>query len=298
MDQQENNINSMQRVAAENVAGNKFGFVVLHYLVDQETIQCVASILAHCPGCPVVVVDNASNNGSFERVMEQYENVEGVYLLSNDMNRGFAVGNNVGYSFCRQKLGCNYVATCNNDLIVQDDDFVHSAINDFKKNDCGVIGPSIISLKNGSEQNPADNLLTSKWQVLKRIVRYRYELLRTYVGPRERVALETGTLTKSYTASKNPRIVEKLHGACLIFTPAFVLAFAEAFDPRTFLYVEEDILAIRCRQAGLSMLFDPRIHVMHEEDASTEEMVKAGVTKERFVLKENIKSLKVLAQYF
>lgn len=51
-----------------------FGFVVLHYLVDDATTQCVESIREHCAGGDyhIVVVDNDSANGSHERLQERY----------------------------------------------------------------------------------------------------------------------------------------------------------------------------------------------------------------------------------
>ncbi len=71
-----------------------FGFVVLHYLVDDATAQCVDSILEYCGGesCRIVIVDNDSANGSFERLQARYAETPGVTLLHNAANEGFARG--------------------------------------------------------------------------------------------------------------------------------------------------------------------------------------------------------------
>lgn len=55
----------------------RFGFVVLHYLVDATTMQCVESIHEHCAGSDyhIVVVDNDSANGSFERLQADRKSV-------------------------------------------------------------------------------------------------------------------------------------------------------------------------------------------------------------------------------
>ncbi|RYQ41326.1 glycosyltransferase [Bifidobacterium pseudolongum] len=282
-----------------NADPERFGFVVLHYLAAKETMQCVDSIRCNCPGCPIVIVDNASHNGSFETVVRSYEHIDNVYLLSNDRNYGFAMGNNVGYHYCRQTLDCGYIAICNNDLIVNDADFVEKCRLDYETYRCGVIGPSIVSLRDGHEQNPAVGLLSSRRQVVKRILRYRCELLLTYLcwGHKQNQEVNSINVDANHNAG-HVRTIDKLHGACLVFTPPFIEHFDDAFDPRTFLYVEEDILAIRCLRAGLSMLFDPRIRVSHEEDVSTEQMMDNGIKKKRFVLRENIKSLHILNQYF
>lgn len=74
--------------------------------------------------------------------------------------------------------------------------------------------------------------------------------------------------------------------------------FEQAFDPGTFLYLEEDILYMRCRQAGLTMYFDPRILARRAEDVSTDHMTGFSPRrKEMQYLQRHRESLKVLERY-
>ncbi len=90
----------------------------------------------------------------------------------------------------------------------------------------------------------------------------------------------------------------KLHGACFVFTPAFVKQFSCAFDSGTFLYFEEDILLMRCRTRHLTMWYDKRIRVDHMEDVSTDQMMRKDERRKMiFTLSNYVKSLKVLRNY-
>ena len=140
----------------------RFGFVVLHYLVDEVTVQCVESIRRCCAGDDYeIVVDNDSANGSYERLQQRYAGADHVTLLHNAHNEGFARGNNVGYEHCRRQLHCDYIVTINNDAMIDCDRFVELCVEDYRERHCGVIGPDIISGKDGSHANPVNGVYDS-----------------------------------------------------------------------------------------------------------------------------------------
>ena len=131
-----------------------FGVVVLHYLVDEETTQCVESIRKHCASAvaagqqyKIVIVDNDSANGSYERLCQRYGSDDDIVLLHNHTNEGFARGNNIGYAYCRAQLGCDYIVTLNNDVVLADDNCIRQSVEDYAATGCAVIGPDIISGK-------------------------------------------------------------------------------------------------------------------------------------------------------
>lgn len=290
---------------------SRFGFVVLHYLADDATMDCVESIKAHCTDghATIVVIDNNSANGSFERLQQRYREDPMVVLLHNARNEGFARGNNTGYEYCRNTLHCDYIVTMNNDAIVECDDFMALCEEDVAHNpQCGVIGPDIVSGKNGSHSNPIYSIIDTHAEVQRQIRRFNVILLLLHMHLFKPLTQLKAKLTHANidalpehvntTADAIPGKPYKLHGACFIFTPAFVKHFSQAFDSNTFLYFEEDILLMRCRQAGLTMLYDKRIHVKHAEDVSTDQMMKEDERKKMiFTLNNYVKSLHVLEQY-
>lgn len=287
----------------------RFGFVVLHYLVDDATVACVESIRQRCPGAAIVVVDNNSANGSHERLQQRYAADSAVTLLHNDSNEGFARGNNTGYEYARNELHCDFIVTMNNDATVACDDFPALCEEDARRDpSVGVIGPDIVSGRNGSHSNPIYSIIDTRAEVKRQIRRFRVILfllhlrlfrpltqLKAKLTHRDAEALPEHVNT---TADAVPGKPYKLHGACFVFTPAFVKRFAQAFDPGTFLYFEEDILLMRCREAGLGMLYDKRLRVDHLEDVSTDRMLRQDERRKMiFTLRNYVRSLKVMERY-
>ena len=72
-------------------------FVILHYLSEKMTIECIDQLekIKGTSDINIVVVDNASANGSGKRLKERYEKTSYCTVLLNAENMGFAKGNNV-----------------------------------------------------------------------------------------------------------------------------------------------------------------------------------------------------------
>ena len=287
----------------ENV---RFGFVILHYLVDEATERCSSSIRSSCKAYnyAIVVVDNNSSNGSYELLLSKYEKDDDIVFIHNEENMGFARGNNIGYEYCKNKLKCDYIVTINNDARVIDVNIIPKAVKDYECTKCGVIGPCILSEKTHKSQNPIYYICNTEERVrkMRHYISVHLPLLYLRID-----APITKAKRKAFTLLKKQNIPfeqmtndeeYKLHGSCLIFTPAFLRIFNEPFDSRTFLYLEEDILFLRCKKNGLTMLYDPDIAVVHEEDVSTDYQVKNDDRMKRIrYLKNQRESLKVLSEY-
>lgn len=59
----------------------RFCFVILHYMTAFDTIECIESIKLLNTVCQIVVVDNASNNGSIETIEEKYSEDKNIYII-------------------------------------------------------------------------------------------------------------------------------------------------------------------------------------------------------------------------
>jgi GT2 family glycosyltransferase len=70
--------------------------VVVHYRDADSTLRCVDSLLRQRPGPPVVVVDNASPDGSGERLAELVLDRPQVQYWRSPHNGGFGAGCNRG----------------------------------------------------------------------------------------------------------------------------------------------------------------------------------------------------------
>lgn len=289
----------------------KMGFVILHYNAIRETIDCVNSIESKLDieDYAIVIVDNASSNGTGKKLQEMYDNSDRITVIVNDTNLGFARGNNVGYKYAKEKLSCQFVCVMNNDTLIIQDDFYEALKAEYDNSSFGILGPRIV-LKNGKDNGlyvkfPSLEFMREELKLNKRdifLMKWHldhfvtaYKLARNYIYKilkKQKPSRYGQFFSDEGTMDRHDSVV--LHGCCLIFSPEYAKHYEEAFNPETFLFREEDLLYIRCKKAGLPMIYNPKVLIKHLEDASTDTVVKKNRAKIVFQMKHQVKSLAVV----
>lgn len=87
-----------------------------------------------------------------------------------------------------------------------------------------------------------------------------------------------------------------LHGCCLVFSPVYIENYQEAFNPKTFLYKEEELLYLRCKNRGLKTIYNPDLFIKHLEDASTNSILENSRVKRIRWAKNQMDSLNVVIE--
>jgi len=102
-------------------------------------LKCVASILEQrvAGGVEIIVVDNASSDGSPDAVAEQFP---AVRVLRNDKNYGFAKGNNIGIA----ASSGDFLFLINSDVVVRPGCFEAMLGYLAQHPGIGVLGPRIV----------------------------------------------------------------------------------------------------------------------------------------------------------
>lgn len=98
--------------------------VVLNWRAADETIKCVDSLLRFAKHLTsIVVVDNNSEDGSYEKLQSYYLKKSGnVYVVNSDCNNGYAGGNNFGLRFALLNIkDIDYFWIVNNDAYILED---------------------------------------------------------------------------------------------------------------------------------------------------------------------------------
>lgn len=281
----------------------KIGFVILHYLVFETTKKCVESILEsvdtnrYC----VIIVDNGSGNGSGEKLQALYQEYDNITVILNSQNLGFARGNNVGFKYAKEIEKCNFICMMNNDTILEQKDFSHNIVKEYKNYDCAVIGPQVLM---------SDNTVTLKARKLGTVKMYQRELFRIQIAefmigfgidisifPKLVRKIFKKEIKAYFSVTVENEIIENvvLEGCCLIFTPAYLRMF-DGIDDRTFMYREEELLYVRLMKHHLKSLYSEKLHIKHLEDVSTDSALTTDRKKKKFKYKNEIKSLKILVQ--
>lgn len=277
----------------------KLTFVILHYIVIEDTIECVESMLNNIDdNFNIVIVDNGSPNKSGEILRKKYAAQKRVHVILNKDNDGFARGNNVGYRFAKIDLKSNFIVLINNDTVIKQHDFVELVISKYKQVGFHVMGPDVISMIDNGHQNPQRIVGLSKKELVVNSFLIVFFLILNYLrieGYVRRIKrfINKSDKPKKVVSYKCEQLNVQLHGSCLIFSPKFIEIF-EGLCEKTFMYMEEDILNFQLRKSNLISFYTPDLTIYHKEDSSTNVTHDLDFMKRRFKYKNVLKSSKVL----
>lgn len=288
----------------------KVTFVILHYMALEETKECVASILNNVDydNYKIVIVDNKSPNNTGIKLKEIYFNNNQITVILSDKNLGFAQGNNLGYKYAKETLKSDFVILINNDTIIKQSEFINIALDMFNKESYYVLGPDIISTQGENlHQNPVRLVGVTKKELKRRIrnIKIKYAIKCFIFNTKsEKLFEKFNVILKKLIKIKkednvNRYYLEKrenvqLHGACIILSSLYIENFDYAFYPKTYMYMEEDILYYLCKKNRFKTIYNPEMKIYHKEDASTDMLIKSNIKKVIFVLKHSKNSAKVL----
>ena len=206
---------------------------------------CLASITEETEAShEVIVVDNASSDGSAEMVAAEFPEVR---LIANAENRGFAAANNQGLAIAR---GRNLLLL-NPDTVVLDRAIDRMLEWLGRHPEVGCVGcqsrtdPETVQITGFADLTPA-NLAISELG-LNRFASFWSRLGRPFYDGWDRTT---------------PRIVEVVSGMFML-VPRRVLETVGPLDERFFIYAEEADWCRRIRAAGWICAFEPSARILH-----------------------------------
>lgn len=280
-------------------------FVVLHYMVKDITVKCVETIKERIDteNYCIIIVDNASNNGTGVEITKKYENDKNVKVIINKSNLGFAKGNNVGYMYAKTYCNPDYIIMLNNDVFINNYDLKQCLDRKYLQCQFAVLGPLILTRDGKCNINPVRDTPIKRREVEKNIKMYKrilflskYHLLTVYTVLSNIIHSVINCVSTKKKSVKNYMLEKRnvqLHGCFWAFSRKFIEKF-DGLDDRTFLYMEEDILYKHMLENKMLMIYCPDIVVYHEEDASTNSMYKKQKEKIKMTYSNYIESAQVL----
>jgi len=272
----------------------KFGVIILNYLAYQDTINCVNDFLnqnLNGDSLKIAIVDNFSYNESIEKLKEEFKDNENIKIARTDKNLGFANGNNYGYEMLK-KYDCDFYIISNDDILIKNQSLFNWIKEEYSSNRFAVLGPDIYAPKINMHQNPNPNKFDCKYLRLKifyyqQKLKYFFIKINPFYNKKE-IYFDSGEIYKQTANDKT------LHGAFQIFSKDYFEYYDEPYDKRTFLYVEEDLLKLRCKSKNLDMIYSPSFTVEHLQETATNIVNKNNNRKKiLFRLKHFIKSFKI-----
>ena len=119
------------------------GIIIINWNGLSDTLACLQSIEKHntYPNTNIYIVDNNSTESLDALFNFQQNSKLNLTIIKNNVNEGFAKGNNIGVD-CAIKNGCNYILLLNNDTVLVEETF-YNLITAYKKSNFEVLGVKI-----------------------------------------------------------------------------------------------------------------------------------------------------------
>ena len=267
-------------------------FVILHYNNIDETMECLDSLEKF--NSNIVVVSNSKDYDNLKMIEKRVSKV-----IINEENIGFAKANNIGCKYAIEHFQPDFLCVINNDVIIEQKDFITQVEKLYKKYKFDILGPKILPEESDS-CNPFYAYKTLD-EVRARI-KYTEKLIKIYQNKFLRLLLNIYLKLKApfrkekkTTNGSSDQLNVALHGCALIFSKKYYEKYNDVFYNETFLFHEEEFLALRAKENNLVMLYSPKIELYHKEGSSlAKKFQKKKYDSLIFRNKEILKSLKLL----
>jgi len=231
--------------------GVQVAVVVVSYNTRDLLLDCLASVLesAQDQNIELVIVDNASEDGSYDAARETYRDAR---LIQNSTNRGFGTACNQGI----RATSSEFILLLNSDarLTAQ---ALRALCDCMERNErCGAAGCRLID-PGGAELINTRNFLTPMNQA--------FELTGINAGLRRLERTRRPELDRNLADCT----IDWIDGACLMLRRA-ALEDAGLFDEQFFMYSEDEDLCFRLRRRGWLVCFCGAGTAVHHGAASSQ----------------------------
>jgi GT2 family glycosyltransferase len=211
--------------------------VILNTNRRDDTLQCLQSLSdSTYPNLSVMVLDNASEDGSVEAIQTLFSEVQVVPLTEN---KGYAGNNNVGIELAL-KQGAGWIYVLNEDTLQAADCIellVQAGEADPKT---GIVGPMVYHHDEPNIIQSAGGLMDSRWR-----------------------SWHSGQNQEDQGQFPEVRPVQWISG-CALMIKREVVEQIGVIDERFFYYQEEIEWCLRARQAGWNILHVPKAKLWHK----------------------------------
>jgi hypothetical protein len=215
----------------------------------------------------IIVVDNASTDGSMEAVRKTYPEVKAI---RNEKNEGFARGNNIGIRETKGK----YICLINSDIKVIEGclDRMYSFMESHPS--VGISGPQIL--------NPDGTIQFSCREFPSLWNNFCFAFGFSNIFPNIRFFSNE---QQSYFSHEARKSIEAISG-CFMMVRGDALEQVGLLDERFFIYCEDIDWCKRFREKGWDIVFNPDAQAIHYAGASSaNEPMRFSIEKQRAILK-------------
>ncbi|MGE5430946.1 MAG: glycosyltransferase [Syntrophomonadaceae bacterium] len=227
--------------------------IIVNFNVKEFLQNLLSSILKSTGrlSTEIIVIDNASDDGSVEIIREKFPSVK---LIASEKNLGFGRANNLGLEISKGK----FILLINPDTIVQEDTF-QKLIAFFEKTpEAGLAGCKVLN-SDGTLQLACRRSFPGPWTSFTKV---------TGLGkifPKSRLFAR---YNMTYLDENQTYEVDAISGAFMMMRRE-VYEKVGGFDPQFFMYGEDLDLCYRIQKAGYKVYYLHETQIIHYKGEST-----------------------------
>lgn len=227
--------------------------IIVNYNTKELLKQTIESVINNTKGLEyeIIVVDNASVDGSIELIKNEFKD---VLLIENKNNLGFSKANNIGI----KKSNGKYVLLLNSDTVVLDKT-IKICFDYMEENiDIGALGCKVV-LNDGR----LDHACKRGFPTPSASLYYMLKLNKFF--PKSK---KFGQYTMSYVGEDEISEVDSLMGAFMMVRKD-VIDKIGLLDEDFFMYGEDIDWCFRIKEAGYKVVYFPKAKIIHYKGASS-----------------------------
>lgn len=226
--------------------------IILNYNDGERAEKLVREIAEYSSLEYILVVDNCSTDDSFARLKELAS--DKIHVIQTEKNSGYAGGNNFGAKYATKMWNVNTLYFANTDVFFEEDVIrqIEKDLWQYWKN-----GVATVLVRDG--YNVWD--LPGYWGTVRMLFLVLFTLHKRKIRNKmikSEGCYEAGVVEGSFFAIK-ASVFDEIGG----------------FDERTFLYLEENILAYKLHRHGYKEIVDTNMSYIHEHSRSISKEYKS-----------------------
>jgi GT2 family glycosyltransferase len=229
--------------------------IIVNFNAGETLQQCVMALLESEESVSVVLVDNASSDGSAQKLQKEMENQKGIEFLFNSANLGFAPAVNAA----ARHLDADWILILNPDCIVEPETLGRLKTALENDSSAGLAGPAVRD-ETGRIQRATLRRFPSPWRSLMTAS----GLWR--LG--KRFPVFHGVEVDISESASDTIIGDAVSGACMLVRRS-ALEEAGFLDEEYALHCEDLDLMYRLKQQGWHCLFVPQASCVHKQGLSS-----------------------------
>ncbi len=217
----------------------ELAIIILNYNNYLLTENLINNLKSHNIVAEIVIVDNKSPNNSYAELSELYKSENDIHVITTEKNLGYSGGNNFGINYiCEKNSDINYIAILNPDIEIISDNIFDNLTSVLNKDD-KLAAITALTLLNDVYEFP--NSSCFKYNNSLKVNMQNLFLFKNFVNDRY----------KSLECKDNLAYVYKVQG-CFFVIKKEIFYELGLFDDRVFLYFEEEILAKKISDKGMT----------------------------------------------